>query len=211
MEILIAEDEEVTRVMLQTALERWGYDVKSTCDGNEAWAAMQEKDAPQLAILDWMMPGMDGPVLCRKLREQDRRDPLYLILLTAKGERRDIVEGLEAGADDYVVKPYDIEELKARTNVGKRIITLQNELWKRVRFQGIIEMTGAMCRGMDQPLQVVLGHAELLLQRMKASDPYYEAIKEIEVAIERLGELAEKVMRVTRYESERMTTKSVWM
>jgi len=124
MKILIAEDDVTARIMLQAILIKWGYAVISASDGEEAYTLFQQIDAPQLAVLDWEMPGMDGATLCRRLREQERSDPLYLILLTSRGEREDIVQGLEAGADDYIAKPYDTEELRARVNVGNRMIKL---------------------------------------------------------------------------------------
>ncbi|MEE8399048.1 MAG: response regulator transcription factor, partial [Desulfobacterales bacterium] len=137
MKILIAEDEEISRNMLQAALEEWGHDVEVACDGQEAWEAMQGSNAPQLAVLDWMMPEIEGPALCRALRKQDRAEPLYLILLTSKADGMDVFLGLEAGADDYISKPYDSKELQARLNVGRRIIKLQRELQGRVK-----ELTG---------------------------------------------------------------------
>ena len=130
MKILIAEDDLTSRTKLQAILTKWGYEVISTSDGEEAYAAFQKDNAPQLAVLDWMMPKMDGPALCRKLNGQERQTPLYLILLTAKGESGDIVEGLESGADDYVAKPYDNAELHARINAGRRTLKLQSEIKK---------------------------------------------------------------------------------
>ena len=130
MKILVAEDDLTSRTMLQAILTKWGYDVISTSDGEEAYAAFQKDDAPQLAVLDWMMPKMDGPALCRKLNGQERQTPLYLILLTSKGESEDIVEGFESGADDYVAKPYDNAELRARINAGRRTLKLQSEIKK---------------------------------------------------------------------------------
>jgi DNA-binding response OmpR family regulator len=133
MRILIAEDEPVSRRLLEVTLKRWGYEVVVCENGTEAFEALEGKDAPQLAILDWMMPGMEGLEVCRRIRELNGRKTTYIILLTAKGRREDIVAGLEAGADDYVTKPFDQEELKARLRVGLRIVELQNNLAERVR------------------------------------------------------------------------------
>ena len=202
MKILIAEDDSTSRTMLQAVLTKWGYEVVSTCDGDEAWAVFQETDAPQLAVIDWEMPKMDGPTLCRKLRGQERKDPLYLILLTSRGESGDIVRGLEAGADDYIAKPYNNEELRARVNVGRRMITLQNELREREKFQGVLEMAGAVCHELNQPLQSVSGFSELILMDMEAGDPNYERLKNIKMGIERLGELTRRIMKITRYQSK---------
>ena len=128
MKILIAEDDSVTRRALEAALVKWGYDALVTSDGNEAWNALQQKEKPKLAILDWMMPGMDGIEICRKVREIPDFGPLYIIMLTVRERNEDIVAGLQAGADDYVTKPFDYEELRARVQVGIRIIRLEADL-----------------------------------------------------------------------------------
>jgi len=132
MRILIAEDEPVSRRRLEAALERWGYEAVVTRDGMEAWRAFQEGDPPSLAILDWIMPGMDGIEVCQRVRTASE-NPAYLILLTTKGLKENIIEGLEAGADDYLTKPFDFEELHARIKVGIRVIHLQTALAARVR------------------------------------------------------------------------------
>jgi CheY-like chemotaxis protein len=148
------------------------------------------------------MPGLDGISLCRKLREQERKEPLYLILLTARGESEDIVEGLEAGADDYISKPYDNAELQARINVGRRIIMLQNEMREREKLQGVLEMAGAVCHELNQPLQIVSGYSEMLLMGLKNGDPNYEKLKTIKAGIDRIGELTHKIMKIARYQSK---------
>jgi len=113
-------------------LANWGHEVVVTSDGNEAWARLGEADAPKLAILDWMMPGLDGVEVCTKLREVKTQVPTYVILLTARGSKDDIVMGLRAGADDYVVKPFDKNELNARVEVGRRVVELQTALTDRI-------------------------------------------------------------------------------
>lgn len=133
VKILIAEDDMISRRLLETTLIKWGYEVIVTCDGVAAWELLQSVDPPPLAILDWMMPGLDGLQLCRKIRGIPTSTPPYLILLTAKGRREDIVTGLRAGANDYVTKPFDREELHARVQVGVRIIELQHSLADRVK------------------------------------------------------------------------------
>ena len=133
MRILIAEDDPVSRYVLEAMLKNWAYDLVVTATGLEAWEALQAEDAPQLAVLDWMMPGMDGVDVCRNLRSTMPTKPVYIILLTAKAEKNNIVEGLEAGANDYVIKPFAREELRARVAVGARVIDLQNDLALRVK------------------------------------------------------------------------------
>lgn len=128
MRILIAEDDPVSRRLLEAKLVKWGYDVVVTCDGDEAWAALRSEDTPQLAILDWMMPGVDGVEICRRIRKEAREPYTYIILLTALHRDEDIVTGMEAGADDYITKPFKANELQVRLRAGRRIIDLQNEL-----------------------------------------------------------------------------------
>ncbi len=131
MRILIAEDDPVSRCFLEATLVKSGYEVTVTCDGHQAWEALQH-DAPAIAILDWMMPGIDGVEVCRRARAIQSPTPTYLILLTAKSEKGDIVQGLDAGADDYVTKPFDRRELHARINVGLRVSELQRNLADRI-------------------------------------------------------------------------------
>ena len=133
MKILIAEDDPVSRHVLATTLAKSGHEVVTTCDGTEAWAALQGADAPPLAILDWMMPGADGAEICRRVRAADRATSTYIILLTAKSLKEDIITGLKAGANDYVTKPFEREELLARVQVGGRVLELQESLAERVR------------------------------------------------------------------------------
>lgn len=128
MRILIAEDDATSRLLLRRVLESWGYEVVSTKDGAEAWQALQANDAPRLAILDWMMPEMDGVDVCRRARVLETLQPPYIILLTALGYKESVVVGLEAGADDYVSKPYDPAELRARLAVGRRLVEANDAL-----------------------------------------------------------------------------------
>jgi CheY-like chemotaxis protein len=133
MKILIAEDDLVTRRLLEVMLTSWGFEVVSTADGSSAWELIQADDSPRLLIFDWMMPGMEGPELCQRLRSTFPDRPTYVMLLTTKDSKDDIISGLHAGADDYVTKPFDSGELRARINVGARVIGLQSELADRVR------------------------------------------------------------------------------
>jgi len=128
MKVLIAEDDMTSRMILGSVLKKWGFIPVLASDGKEAWDIMQLKDAPKLAILDWQMPEMSGVDVCQKIRELNISDPPYLIVLTSRDEKKDIVKALDAGANDFISKPYDNEELLARINVGKRMVQLQSEL-----------------------------------------------------------------------------------
>ena len=129
--ILVAEDDPVSRTLVSTRLAKWGYEVVVTNDGNEAMAVFRGPKPPLLAILDWAMPGMDGLEVCRRLRAAGAM--VYIILLTAHGTKENIIEGLRAGADDYLVKPFHPEELQARILVGLRAMTSQERLAAQVR------------------------------------------------------------------------------
>jgi len=132
LRILIAEDEAATRVLLESRLSQWGFDPVSVPNGLEAWEALRRGDGPKLALVDRMMPGMEGAELCRRIRqkEKDGDTYTYMILVTAKGSVEHVVEGLDAGADDYLVKPFHEEELRARVRAGRRIVRLQDQLMK---------------------------------------------------------------------------------
>jgi len=126
--VLAAEDNPVFQSMLRSMLNKWGYDPIIARDGAEAWRALDAEDAPRLAILDWMMPGMDGVEICRRVRAAGREPYIYILLLTARTESQDLVEGMEAGADDYLTKPFVAQELRVRLRAGWRILDLQSEL-----------------------------------------------------------------------------------
>lgn len=128
MKVLIAEDDLTSRLILGSILKKWEFTPVLACNGKEAWDIMQSEDAPRLVILDWQMPEMSGIEVCKKIRENDTSDPPYLIVLTSRDEKKDIVKALDAGANDFISKPYDNEELQARINVGKRMVELQSAL-----------------------------------------------------------------------------------
>ncbi|HTR47638.1 MAG TPA: diguanylate cyclase [Verrucomicrobiae bacterium] len=136
--ILVAEDDPVSRRVLESFLTKWGFEVVGAADGLEAAQILGRTDAPQLAILDWMMPGMEGPQICRQVRANAGRPYTYIMLLTARTQKADVFQGLESGADDYLTKPFDSQELRARLHVGQRILDLQSGLIaakEKLRFQ----------------------------------------------------------------------------
>jgi two-component system cell cycle response regulator len=149
--VLIAEDDPVLRRILQSFLSKWGYQVVSATDGVEALRILEGSDSPSLAILDWMMPGMEGPEVCLRIRQDKVRPYIYVLLLTARTQKDDVLRGLESGADDYLTKPFDAQELRARLHVGKRILDLQRSLIEtreELRFRATQDtLTGIANRG----------------------------------------------------------------
>lgn len=132
MKILIAEDEPVSRRLLQSYLQKWGHDVVVTTDGLQAWQLF-EQDEFSLVITDWMMPEMDGVDLIRRIRQAERSFHVYIILLTGRSQKEDVVEGMEAGSDDFVTKPFDRDELRVRLRVGERVCELERRLAEQSR------------------------------------------------------------------------------
>ncbi len=149
--VLIAEDDPISRRMLQAFLAKSGYEVVAVADGLEALRMLEGDNAPSLAILDWMMPGMEGPEVCQRVRQIPDRPYVYILLLTALNQKGDLLQGLESGADDYLTKPFDAQELRARLRVGQRILDLQESLIAardELRFQATHDiLTGVYNRG----------------------------------------------------------------
>jgi diguanylate cyclase (GGDEF)-like protein len=149
--VLIAEDDPVSCHLLKNLLIKWDYDVTIATDGIQALRILESEGAPRLAVLDWMMPGMEGVQICERIRERTDRPYIYVLLLTGRTEKQDILHGLELGADDYLTKPFDAQELRARLHVGQRILDLQDSL---LAAQGLLQfrathdtLTGVANRG----------------------------------------------------------------
>ena len=128
MKVLIADDSVVSRHLLEATLRKWGYEVTVACDGAEALQILEREDAPALIILDWMMPGMTGLEVCRRIRARGSEPYIYILLLTSKSQKEDLIEGMDAGADDYIAKPFDQNELQVRLRAGTRLVGLQAQL-----------------------------------------------------------------------------------
>jgi signal transduction histidine kinase len=150
MRILIAEDDPISRRLLEAMLIKWGYETIACCDGGAALSQLEGDEPPEIAILDWMMPEIDGVEVCRRIRAKPVPLPVYIMLLTAKRQREDLIAGLQAGADDYLTKPFDAQELRARLQVGVRISDLQHKLSAQV-----------------VDLEVALGHLHTVQQSQK--------------------------------------------
>lgn len=199
MKILIAEDQPINTRILQANLTKWGHEVVATEDGAQAWEVFQQDNAPSLAILDWMMPYIDGAELCRKVRERSNGQLFYIILLTAKTDKNDIVEGLNAGANDYVAKPFDPEELQARVRVGQRVIELQDRLIEAERNRVLTQAAGAAAHEINQPLTVLIGMAELLMLQIEASNPHRENIQALHESARRISDIVKKMGQIRQY------------
>lgn len=170
MKLLVAEDDPTSRLLLRHALEKWGYEVRETEDGDDAWRVLERSTGPVLAILDWMMPGLSGAELCRRVRRRARLRGSYLLLLTARALREDLVRGLEAGADDYLTKPFDHDELRARVRVGERILRLHGELADRAeRLQSVLNRVRHL-----EGLLPICSHCK----RIRAEGGHWEAVEE---------------------------------
>ncbi len=202
MKILIAEDNPVSSRILKSILIKWEYEVIAVDNGKLALERMLDNDAPKIAILDWMMPIMDGLEVCRALRQQKTKTRPYLILLTANNDKKDVAKGLDSGADDYIPKPFNRHELKARINVGRRMINLQKALAETEKFQGVLETSGAVCHELNQPLQIISGNCEILMMDLAEDNPIREKIKIIQKQVEKMAEITSKLMRITKYKTK---------
>lgn len=176
MTVLLAEDSPVYQRLITTHLQDWGFNFECASDGQEAWELLRREDAPRLALLDWVLPTVDGVELCRRLRERPENGPYtYTILLTAKSRRQEMLEAMDAGADDFLAKPFDPLELKARLLVGKRIVDLQQKLvsansalhfaanhdflthvWNRAAIYAFLQRELARSRRTLAPLGIIL-------------------------------------------------------
>ena len=171
MKILIADDDVVSRLVLTGVLQKFGHEVVATVDGTEAWEVMQRPEAPQMAVLDWVMPGLTGVDVCRRIRNLQSDQPPYLIILTSMGEKANIVAGLEAGADDYLAKPFDPGELHARVDAGRRMLELRAKL---------IEARDALAHeAMHDSLTGVLNRrafAEILCRELSREERHHQGL-----------------------------------
>jgi two-component system sensor histidine kinase/response regulator len=204
MRVLIAEDDVVSRRVLEAMLEKEGYQVECAVDGIQAWDKLQQPDPPKLVILDWMMPGMDGAEICRKVRESQREHQYtYIIMLTAKSLKQDLLEGMAAGVDDYLVKPCDLQELRARLRVGARLVHLQEELIKRSKV--IQDLVYALSHDLRTPLVamgVVMNQA-LTGSFGDVSEEFRRVLGNAILSNEELLRLAETLLMVARFENNK--------
>jgi signal transduction histidine kinase len=209
MKVLIADDNAFFRRMLESTLSEWGYEVWAVANGEAAWDALHRPGAPRLAIIDWMMPAMEGPELCRRLRATQAGRSVYVIILTSKEGRADAVAGLQAGADDFVRKPFDREELQARLNVGVRIIGLQEELAEKVKLleialsgaqkmEAVGRLAGGVAHDFNNLLTVILGTCELIGLTPQEDTGLAEQLQTIKAAGERGVALTRQLLAFSR-------------
>ena len=165
--ILIADDHPAIRKILQAILEKKGYQVVAAENGAQAWDLLSGTPDLRLAILDWMMPGMDGVEICRKLQEERRSSFVYIILLTAQEGTNKITEALHAGADDYITKPFDKDELLARLRVGQRIVELQIQLTQAQKSESVGQLAAGIAHEINTPTQYVADNARFLNMAFK--------------------------------------------
>lgn len=184
--VLVADDESLTRTRLQAQLKAWDFDVTQCADGDQAWEILQQPDAPRLALLDWMMPGIDGIDLCRQVRALDHGQLMYLILLTGRDSKEDVVSGLESGANDYVTKPWVADELKARLQVGMRVLDLQDRLVEAERDRVALQTAGAAAHEISQPLFVIMGNVEMAMEEVDATSGLWKSLQMVRDAGNRI-------------------------
>lgn len=154
MRVLVADDDQISRKVVKALLSKWGYEVVEAENGTQAWYILQESDSPRLVVMDWMMPGLDGLEICRRLRDAGNRTYHYIILLTSRDSKEDIIGGLNAGADDYITKPFFHQELEVRLRVGGRILNLQESLEEALQMQRY--------QAQYDPLTNIFNHGEIL-------------------------------------------------
>jgi len=214
MKLLIAEDDLTSRSILSAVTSKCGYQPVLAEDGEIAWNIMQQESHPRLLLLDWEMPKLDGAELCQRIRQQESENPPYIILLTTRNESSDIVAGLEAGANDYIVKPFDNTELQARLRVGERMLSLQTERLEAVenkvalqrqlqqaqKMEAIGQLTGGIAHDFNNILASIMGYTELLKDKAiivgDSKMQYY--LEQIYISSERARDLVAKMLAFSR-------------
>ncbi len=202
MKILAADDNPIELSVVKNLLERWGYEVLTASDGLRALSLLRAPEPPRLAILDWMMPGINGIEVCRQLRSNPSCRAPYLILLTGRSQAKDLTAALDAGADDYIAKPFQVEELRARTQVGCRLLALQDNYLKHERLTGVLHTAAAVCHELNQPLQALVTAAQLLSAEITQNGCQRELVLTIHDSASRLGAITRRLMNITHAESQ---------
>lgn len=210
MKILVADDDKNIRRVLSIILSREGFDPVMAEDGNKALEILQSPDAPRLAVLDWMMPGLDGPAVCRRVRASESEESYkYLVLLTARGAQTDVISGMNAGADDYVVKPFDEQELRVRLRAGKRIVDLQSQLVQR--NETLKDFVYALSHDMRTPLLALdLTISQALGESFgPLPDEYMSVLRKSRSTVKELSTMTNTLLGVGRFEHGADTKENV--
>jgi signal transduction histidine kinase len=212
MRILIAEDEPMSRLLLQTHLQKWGYEVTAALNGAEAWRLFQAGSFP-LVISDWMMPEIDGPELVKRIRTSQRTGYVYVILLTAKTQKGDVVVGMEAGANDFVTKPFDVDELRVRVRAGERIVRLEQDLAEQNRvlretqaalvqsekLAGLGRLAAGIAHEINNPLAYVTNNLTVLRRDMEEALALLNRYRQGWTSLQRVEpQLAEELARAEK-------------
>jgi len=200
-------------MILETAVRKWGYEPVSVEDGESAWELLQQENPPELLLLDWEMPNLSGVELCRRIRENEKNDPSFIILLTSRSTTEDIVTGLQAGSNEYIAKPFDKAELQARLQVGKRMLELQQnrrkaekykerlqrELHHTRKMEALGQITGAIAHDFNNILGIVMGYTNMAIDRYgdEAPEKMVEYLHTSLKSSERAKELVAKMLVFT--------------
>lgn len=204
MRLLVADDDPLQREVLAAQLTAWGHDTLLAESGTQAWDHLSGPELPRVALLDWMMPPPDGPELCRRLRARESQDAgVYVILVTSKNRTEDVAAGLDAGADDYITKPVDSVELRARLDVGLRVMALRQRLLDTERLRVLGEAAGAAAHEIRQPLALIQATVQLSQRDADMTGKRASRYESILDAVRRIDGIIESMASVDTYRTRR--------
>ena len=202
MKVYVADDDPIMRKIVEASLTTDEYELHFAENGEIALNMIMNDQEPNIVILDWMMPAMNGLEVCKEVRGGQNDRLTYIIMLTFRDSREDVVEALRAGADDYILKPFDHEELRARVDVGRRLLDAHADTSQREKFRGVLEMAGAVCHELSQPLQAISGYSELLADTVDKEESTYSYVSSIIEQVLRVKTITKKLMRITKYHTK---------